>query len=364
MRFEPRIVLDCRWLANGGAGRVTELLLRGLADSPPSRGRWVVWGPPRAAALAWPGAEVVSTSVDPRALAGQRAWLAVPKSDLAVFLHQLRPLRAVRSLTFVYDTIPLRFSGRGLARTAKRLFLQRVTATSRQLITASEYAKTCIQRDLGVGSARVAVVDLPFDDAFVARVVDLRCRQPTAEVALFVGRFAAHKNLPRLIAAFGRTEFCRGGGRLLLVGGREDELRALGHQMTPSERNFVECRPGCPQDELERLFATSRMAVQPSLEEGFGLPAWEALSCGLPVCISDGGALPEVTRGLVDTFPASSVAAMATAIDECAERARADPDHAMDVSGRLRARAPTIGQFAGQVAELAMRNLPTPTRAG
>jgi len=34
--------------------------------------------------------------------------------------------------------------------------------------------------------------------------------------------------------------------------------------------------------------------VSPSLYEGFGLPAAEAMSCGTPVVVTDGGALPEV----------------------------------------------------------------------
>src|SRR5215213_4245447 len=37
------IVLDCRWLGMGGAGRVTELLLREFRDAPPL-GEWVLWG--------------------------------------------------------------------------------------------------------------------------------------------------------------------------------------------------------------------------------------------------------------------------------------------------------------------------------
>ena len=53
-----RIVLDCRWLGLGGAGRVTELLLRELQASPPP-GEWVLWGEPdRLAPFDFPGAAV------------------------------------------------------------------------------------------------------------------------------------------------------------------------------------------------------------------------------------------------------------------------------------------------------------------
>jgi len=48
------------------------------------------------------------------------------------------------------------------------------------------------------------------------------------------------------------------------------------------------------KDELARLYASSEIAVVPSLYEGFGLPAAEAMSCGLPIISTRAGALPEV----------------------------------------------------------------------
>ena len=48
------------------------------------------------------------------------------------------------------------------------------------------------------------------------------------------------------------------------------------------------------KDELARLYAETEIAVVPSLYEGFGLPAAEAMSCGLPIVSTMAGALPEV----------------------------------------------------------------------
>jgi glycosyltransferase involved in cell wall biosynthesis len=47
-------------------------------------------------------------------------------------------------------------------------------------------------------------------------------------------------------------------------------------------------------DELVREYSTARAAVVPSFFEGFGFPASEAMSCGLPVIANAAGALPEV----------------------------------------------------------------------
>jgi glycosyltransferase involved in cell wall biosynthesis len=46
--------------------------------------------------------------------------------------------------------------------------------------------------------------------------------------------------------------------------------------------------------EYVRQYAKASMAVVPSVYEGFGLPAGEAMACGLPVISTNGGALPEV----------------------------------------------------------------------
>jgi len=47
-------------------------------------------------------------------------------------------------------------------------------------------------------------------------------------------------------------------------------------------------------DDLPGLYAGAELFVLPSFDEGFGLPALEAMACGTPVLVSNGGALPEV----------------------------------------------------------------------
>jgi glycosyltransferase involved in cell wall biosynthesis len=344
-RAAPRVVLDGRWLPFGGAGRTTELLLRALAltDSPY---RWVLWGPPDLARWPFPGAELLATAADPRTWNGQRQWFDVPDGDLTVYLHQQRPLRRTPSMTLVYDTIPLHFTANPVVRRSKRLFLRRVGTISDRILTLSQYSRSCIEQELGVPAGRISVLGLPADDDLARRVLAVRGQLPRDDVALYVGRFAAHKNLPRLVEAFGRTEFAGAGGRLLLVGGTEAELTDLAGRLSPTQLEAVELRRTCPQEELERLLATCLFVVQPSLEEGFGLPTWEAQTCGVPVCVSDGGSLPETTLGFVQPFPAASVDAMAAALDACAAEAKGlGPADATARSEAFRARAPTLRQF-------------------
>lgn len=51
---------------------------------------------------------------------------------------------------------------------------------------------------------------------------------------------------------------------------------------------------GVSSEDLVKHYATASIAVVPSIYEGFGLPAAEAMACGLPVISTNGGALPEV----------------------------------------------------------------------
>lgn len=346
--------MDCRWLPIGGPGRTTELVLRGLALGPAPED-WVLWGPPEVAGVAWRGADLVAITEDPRLLLGQRRATQVPAGRLTVFMHQQRPLRRVPAVTLVYDTIALRYGANRPLRQAKRLFMRRVAAMSRHILTISEHSRRSVIGDLGVAPERISVLRFPFDDAFADRVAALRRSLAPEPVALFVGGFLPHKNLPRLLAAFGTTTFCRDGGRLLLAGGSTAQVRDLEARLTSREREFVTALGACGQPELDRLFATSQFLIQPSLEEGFGLPAWEALCCGLPVCASDGGALPEVVAGLVEPFPAADTRAMAAAIDRCAGR---PPAEAAEISDRLRREAPSVRQFGEQFRGIVDRHVP------
>lgn len=353
----PRLLVDCRWLSMGGAGRATELLLKGLGKSH-MEADWILWGPRAVEERAWPGCRVIVTGNPPNAMSRQRDWFRIPPCDLALFMHQERPLRSVPAVTVMYDTIRVRLAGGTLERQLMRSYFRRVAALSRELITGSHYARRCIREDLGIHRTPVSVVRWPVDEEFVHRIHRLRQQSDRWQIAFYAGRFMPHKNLKRLIAAFERTDFRGTGGRLVLVGGSAPEVREMQARLGARERDFIEVRGRCSQPELDELFARSLFLVQPSLEEGFGLPVWEALSCGLPVCASDGGSLPEITGGLVRHFPATSIEAMVDAIDRCATESRSlsakDQGRRSHEFGRA---ALTVEDFAGQFQAVLRRHL-------
>ena len=74
---------------------------------------------------------------------------------------------------------------------------------------------------------------------------------------------------------------------------------------------------GVSDERIVELYAESELAVVPSLYEGFSLPAIEAMSTGICLVATTGGALPEVTGTDNDTVlscPAGDADALATSI--------------------------------------------------
>ena len=87
-----------------------------------------------------------------------------------------------------------------------------------------------------------------------------------------------------------------------------------------------------------RLYEGARLLVQPSFEEGFGIPVLEAMTLGVPVVATDRGALPEVTADAGPVVSADNPDELAAAIERLLD------DRA------FAARVPTAGSRAPAVS--------------
>ncbi len=99
-------------------------------------------------------------------------------------------------------------------------------------------------------------------------------------------------------------------------------------------RNRVILTGFVPDEDLVYLYGRAYALVQPSLLEGFGLPAVEAMACGTPVISSRAGSLPEVVGEAGVYFDPIDVDSIAEAI----RGLLADPGH-RDTSGPACTRA-------------------------
>ncbi|HQQ74554.1 MAG TPA: glycosyltransferase family 4 protein, partial [Pseudomonadales bacterium] len=83
--------------------------------------------------------------------------------------------------------------------------------------------------------------------------------------------------------------------------------------------DIVQFVSGISTEQLVRYYNEAEIVVCPSLYEGFGLPAGEAMSCGTAVISSNGGALPEVVGDAGVIVKAGSEQAIAEAIADLFE---------------------------------------------
>ncbi len=117
---------------------------------------------------------------------------------------------------------------------------------------------------------------------------------------LYVGGISPHKNLATLITAFEQISRDQKDVKLVLVGDYKDDpffsaYPSLKKQVSEIGLEDRVIFTGFISDEdLAQLYNTAALLVFPSLEEGFGLPAIEAMSCGTPVAASNCSSLPEV----------------------------------------------------------------------
>ena len=102
----------------------------------------------------------------------------------------------------------------------------------------------------------------------------------------------------------------------LLVVGRLREGQTMDELNRLGIRERVTFNSGLSGEELCDLYAETTIAVSPSVYEGFGFPAGEALSCGVPLVATDGGSLPEVVGDAGIVVPHSNPPALARAIDD------------------------------------------------
>jgi glycosyltransferase involved in cell wall biosynthesis len=77
-----------------------------------------------------------------------------------------------------------------------------------------------------------------------------------------------------------------------------------------------------PDEAVPALLRQAAVSVYPALEEGFGLPALEAMACGAPLVTTEGTAMAEFAQGAALLVPPGDARALADAIDSALEQGR------------------------------------------
>jgi glycosyltransferase involved in cell wall biosynthesis len=228
----------------------------------------------------------------------------------------------VPQITTVHDLVPLHYpQDHPRLRYYFRYYVPTVIRRSRAVVTLSEASRQDIVRMYGVAAEKVHVAPCGYDARRFNPYGPTAFGPDGDAYALYVGNVMPHKNLLRLVDAFAAIAR-RSPLRLLIRGwGRRPHVEALRRRI--AERGIgerVDWQPWAEPSAVPALYRGARMLLLPSLAEGFGLTALEAMACGTPVITSNCSSMPEVVGDaalLVDPLDTSSIAdAMARLFDD------------------------------------------------
>jgi alpha-1,3-rhamnosyl/mannosyltransferase len=193
------------------------------------------------------------------------------------------------------------------------------------VITPTEHVKRLVSEGLGVALDRIYACS---PGAPTWRTLGRRPNVPRDGYLLFVGTLEPRKNLGVLLDAYAILLRTQTAVPTLVIVGRTTAEAAswLARIAEPPLVGHVRVLGYVPDAERENVYAGARVLILPSLDEGFGLPALEAMSAGVPVVASSRGALPEVvgTGGILfdPTRPADLAAALEEVIRDDVTAAR------------------------------------------
>ncbi|MEO6991342.1 MAG: glycosyltransferase [Candidatus Baltobacteraceae bacterium] len=235
------------------------------------------------------------------------------------------------ALVTLHDVFAFTEPARGfIARRREQGPIRRAVRRAARIATDSAFSREEIVRVLHVPRERMSVVELAPEPFFVPGPSQVPPELAGRRFALFVAGPEARKN-----AAF----FFDVATRALHA--PHETLAIVGNLGAGSERalastGVAHVRFDADDELLRSLYRTANVVCVPSLAEGFGLVAAEALACGAPVIASSTSSLPEATGGAALLADPRDVNAWVRALRSVLD----DPATAAELQAKARARFP------------------------
>jgi glycosyltransferase involved in cell wall biosynthesis len=276
-----RIAIDCRKIDDFGIGTTIRGLLGGIVSIDADL-EIITLAPPRARRSIPEDRRITlveesSPGYSIRELfsVGRRAERS--GADLLHVPHYVVPNTSLPIVATIHDLIHLRVARRHLppgGRFYARWMIGRAVSRAARIVTVTDAVREEIAERFPSATSKIVTVP---NGVSIEPPHEGRPGRIEEPYLLFVGNDKPHKNVDRLVEAFGELPRDRPDLRLVLVGSAFERFRETRGVVLPG---FV------PEHELARLYAGATALVQPSLYEGFGLPVAEAMRCGTAVVVS------------------------------------------------------------------------------
>ena len=197
-----------------------------------------------------------------------------------------------------------------------RFVFKAVARRSDYLITPTQYVKNELVRFSGVNPAKVTVT---YEGCDIGHEKP-ETYQPLvgASYIMYVGQQSDYKNIKRLMQAHQQLRKVQPELLLVLVGklSGKNGVSLRANQAWAKQQGFqgIIYTDFLPDPQLQWCLAHAQAYVFPSLMEGFGLPALEAMASGAPVVASNATCIPEVCGDAAEYFNPTDTTDMAAAI--------------------------------------------------
>jgi glycosyltransferase involved in cell wall biosynthesis len=214
----------------------------------------------------------------------------------------IAPRGQYRRVVTVHDAVPFIYPHAEpvLTRLVFNTLVRRAGASADAVITVSRSAAADLERLAGIPPSKTAVtpngVSVPGPMSEQERESHLARLELQPPYILVVGALHPRKNLPRILRAFDTLRVHGETARLVIVGPRSWGANGI-YRMVIDRASAADdiLYLGFVHDRvLDALYFRASLLAFPSLYEGFGLPALEAMVRGTPVLTSNVGSLPEV----------------------------------------------------------------------
>ena len=253
--------------------------------------------------MEWPPIEAIAGDVD----------LAHSAHPLLIPARQAAQVVTVHDLYFLTSTA----QNRAEIRRDYPVLAGRHARRAHAVITSTDYGRGLVRDRLGVPDDRIYVCR-PGAPSWktIGQVPNVQRKG----YLLFVGTLESRKNVGVLLDAYQALLDRRSSIPTLVIAGRAtpDAREWLTRIDAPPLAGRVRYVGYVADSEREQLYAGARLLALPSLDEGFGLPALEAMSAGVPVVASNRGSLPEVIGNAGLLIDPVDVAGLSAALERFA----------------------------------------------